>query len=168
MIFLFFTIMIPEGTARPLLNVPSLASGYPLLVQQNVNAAGPVPVLIAAGFNQPDGLALDSNGSIYISEDAGRSVKVIQHYPNGSFSSAADVVVSGTYYNRGLATDQSNNLYFVSYWGGYVDELPVGCHSTSCLQTLVNVGGDNVGGPRGVGVDSHGYVWFTTTWGGRV
>jgi len=124
--------------------------------------AGPVPVLIAAGFNQPTGLALDSNGSIYVAEDIGASIKRIQHYPNGSFSPTVDMVLNTPNTNVGLASDQENNLYFTSYWGGYVDELPVGCNSLSCLRTL----NSTADGPRGVAVDSHGYVWFTTRRGG--
>jgi hypothetical protein len=131
-------------------------------------SGSPVPVLIASGFSQPTALAFDSNGNIYVAEDAGETIKEIRRCPDGSFNPTPDIILSGTISNVGLASDQADNLYFTSYYGGTVDKLPVGCRSISCVQTLVNVGivGQGGDGPRGVSVDSNGYVWYTTWWGG--
>jgi hypothetical protein len=113
--------------------------------------------LAALGYYQPDGMAVDKNGNIYVALDA--SAAIVEIHQDGTVEKLID-----TANNVGLAIDQAGNLYYASFWGGIIQELPSGCRDASCVVTLWTAGDPlwNGGRPRGVGVDSAGDVFFTT------
>jgi hypothetical protein len=113
--------------------------------------------LAALGYYQPDGMAVDKNGNIYVALDA--SAAIVEIHQDATVEKLID-----TANNVGLAIDQAGNLYYASFWGGIIQELPSGCRDASCVVTLWTAGDPlwNGGRPRGVGVDSAGDVFFTT------
>ena len=102
-------------------------------------------------------MAVDKNGNIYVALDA--SAAIVEIHQDATVEKLID-----TANNVGLAIDQSGNLYYASFWGGTIQELPSGCRDASCVVTLWTAGDPlwNGGRPRGVGVDSAGDVFFTT------
>lgn len=109
--------------------------------------------IVACGFSQPAGIDVNSQGDIYFTEDAGRSVKKI---PAGS--STAQTIVSGSEYGHvDAAFDSNDNFWYPGYWSGNIFKLPAG---SSSPQVFTTIGGQ---GPRGMDVDSADnlYVaWF--------
>ncbi|MGA8904622.1 MAG: hypothetical protein WB661_06400 [Candidatus Bathyarchaeia archaeon] len=163
LLFCMATIPISQGTAQQLgyANHPTIVQNVttsvnsPTTIGPSIGTINPAISsgnfsLVASGFTQPEGMAIDSNGNIFVAEDLGQSIKEI--HTDGTI----ETLLSGTNYNVGLAIDATGNLFFASYWGNTIQELPVGCHSMSCVVTVLNTAY-----PRGVGVDSLGNLYFT-------
>jgi hypothetical protein len=109
---------------------------------------------LGGGFSDnPSGLAVDSNGNIYVADSFYGAVK---ETPAGCASSSCVTTLGGGFSNPvGVAVDGSGNVYVGDSSSGGVKEMPAGCASSSCVKTL----GGGFSLPFGVAVDGSGNVY---------
>jgi uncharacterized protein (TIGR03437 family) len=110
----------------------------------------------SAYLSQPQGLAADTTGNLFIAESRVRQV-----------NSAGVISTVANYVSSGVAVDRSGNLYVAvtSAGGSIVKTAPGG--SSSTLATLPSTA---YGGPDGIAIDGSGNVWYSwrSTAGGVV
>ncbi|MBV8198083.1 MAG: hypothetical protein JO263_08105 [Candidatus Eremiobacteraeota bacterium] len=107
---------------------------------------------ITTGISNPLGAAIDSNGTLYVSNYPA-SITV---YPYGSTTPSETITGGGMSDPFGLALDRSNNLYIADFGAKQVFELPYGATSV----TPLNLTG--VTEPLGVAIDQkNNYLWVT-------
>lgn len=103
--------------AATLLAVPAVAQNLFVANNQNLNnqipefTAGGTYVGIFATTTQPDDIAFDNNGIMYVASGTGNSV--VRFAPDGT--SLGSFVTTGLNEPNGLAFDKSGNLYVANY-----------------------------------------------------
>lgn len=114
-------------------------------------------VLPFSGLYQPQGVAVDTNGAVYVSDFNNRVVKL-------TAGSDAQTVLpfTGLNYPEGLAVDSGGNVYVADRGNDRVVELAAGSNT----QTVLPFSGLN--NPDGVAVDGSGTVYLTDTDNNRV
>ncbi len=144
--------------------VEVLDGGGNLLATQYITAIGVSPQLIfspnvqsslGGGFSQPDGVATDSSGNIYVADQANNAVKKI---PAGcSTSSCVSTIGGGFSSPYGIAVDGAGNVWVADNGNNAVKKVPSGCTLSSCVITV----GGAIGSPAGLAVDGFGNVFVT-------
>jgi hypothetical protein len=135
-----------------------------LLATQYITAIGVSPQLIfspavqsslGGGFSQPDGVATDSSGNIYVADQANNAVKKI---PSGcSISSCVTTIGGGFSSPYGIAVDGAGNVWVADNGNNAVKKVPSGCTLSSCVITV----GGAIGSPAGLAVDGLGNIFVT-------
>jgi sugar lactone lactonase YvrE len=166
------------------------ASGTITLLAGNgrVGYAGDGGPAIAAQFNNPQGIAIDQLGNVYVADTGNSVIRVIT--PNGNINLFAGNVVNGSPVPgwtgdggspigaeldlpAGMAVDSSGNLYIADSANNAVREITVG----GTIMTIAGLGptapgfsgdttaavGANLNGPLDVAVDSKGNVYIADT-----
>jgi len=135
----------------------------------------------ATGLAYPIGIALDSGGNMYVSNNniANTSSDLkydasITVYPAGSNGNAPPVATiagdsTGLSYPWGIALDSSRNLYAVGYVNGVgygVNVYPAG--SNGNVSPSASIAGTDTGlnGPSGIALDSGGSLYVANSYGG--
>ena len=142
----------------------------------------------SARINNPDDVALDSDGNIYIADTSNNQIRKvtvtattanisrIAGRQNGAAASGGDgglAISAGLSNPRGIDVDSSGNIYIADTGNGRLRKITSGNIST------VAGGGSSLGDgglataaqlnvPRGVAVDSSGNIYITDTNGHRV
>ncbi|MBS9534900.1 protein kinase [Mycobacterium sp. M1] len=114
-------------------------------------------VLPFSGLYQPQGIAVDANGTVYVSDFNNRVVKL-------TAGSNAETVLpfSGLSYPEGVAVDSGGNVYVADRGNDRVLELPSGASAQKVLPF------SGLNDPDGVAVDGTGTVYVTDTDNNRV
>ena len=132
-----------------------------------------------ARFNQPQGVAVDSSGNVYVGDTGNNTIRKIT--PGGIVSTLAGLPgVAGSsngiagaalfFQPAGLAADASGNIYVADYGNSTIRKItPSGAVST-LAGSAGNVGTNNGAGgnaqfnlPQGVAVDGSGNVYVADT-----
>src|ERR1035437_885215 len=133
----------------------------------------------AAQFNQPQGVAVDGAGNVYVADTGNHTIRQIA--PGGAVSTLAGLAgVSGSangtgssarfYQPEGVAVDSGGNVYVADTWNHTIRTItPAGVVST--LAGLAGVSGSANGTgsgaqfyqPQGVAVDTAGIVYVADT-----
>ncbi len=119
--------------------------------------SGTPRVLPFNGLYQPQGLAVDGTGAVYVADFNNRVVKLAA----GS-NDQATLPFTGLNYPEGVAVDAPGNVYVADRGNSRVVELAAG----SSTQTVLPFAG--LKDPDGVAVDSAGNVYATDTDNNRV
>lgn len=137
----------------------------------------------ATGLFNPLGIALDSEGNIYVSNGEGQfsfgTVTVtleasITVYSAGSTGNVAPIRTitgndTGLYYPQGIALDSSGNLYTEGYVNGGGDGVNAyAAGSNGDVSPLTSIIGADTGlaGPNGIVVDAGGRLYVSNSGGG--
>src|SRR5581483_3209499 len=126
-----------------------LVAGQTVSVTQagtNYVLAQPFTAIVASNLLEPQGLALDTGGSVYIADEAAHAVKVWQPH------SGALEIMSGVSMPSGVAIDAQGGWYITDL-AGYLDYLAPGATN---LQTVAS----NLNQPAAVTVDAWGSVYI--------
>lgn len=142
-----------------------------LLATQFITAIGVSPQLIFApdvqsslggGFSQPDGVATDSSGNIYVADRANNAVKKI---PSGCSTSSCVTTIGGGFSSPyAIAVDGAGNVWVADNGNNAVKKIPGGCTTSSCVITVDGA----IGSPAGLAVDGFGNVFVTDSSDGIV
>ena len=137
-----------------------------------------------ATFNNPNGLAIDSSGNLYVADTSNNTIRKIDAF--GTVTKlAGGITVSGTsagsvdgigyragfYQPQGIAVDSSGNVYVADTANSTIRKIPVsGATTTTLAGTALSTGTTNGQGstarfnfPQGVAVDSSGNVYVADT-----
>ncbi|MGA2595368.1 MAG: BACON domain-containing carbohydrate-binding protein, partial [Bryobacteraceae bacterium] len=124
-----------------LFSVTQAGAGYAL--------ASPVTALVSSGLNNPQGVAVDGQGNVYIADTANNVVK------EWSPTTQQTVVLCSGFNNpKAVAVDRYGNLYIADSGNNAVEEW-----SAANLTTLAS----GLSNPSGVAVDGRGNVYFSDT-----
>ena len=132
----------------------------------------------AASVWEPDGVAVDNAGNLYISDGANNRIRKVDN--SGTISSFAGTgqpgdtgdgglaTAAAVFYPSGVAVDNAGNVYFTEANGARVRKVD----SSGIISTIAGNGGPNpavqLNLPYGIGVDSQGNVYFCDTNNNRV
>jgi len=111
-------------------------------------AVAPVTTLVSSGLNQPQGVAVDGQGNVYIADTGNNQIK--QWNPN---TLQTLVLSSGLNNPKAVAVSSSGSLYV----GNTGNNVIVGPSPANA--TLVS----GLNGPSGVAVDAQGNVYYSDT-----
>ncbi|EUA30459.1 SMP-30/Gluconolaconase/LRE-like region family protein [Mycobacterium xenopi 4042] len=106
---------------------------------------------------EPQGVAIDSAGTVYVSDFNNRVVKL----PAGS-NNQTDLPIMGLNYPEGVAVDTAGNVYVADRGNNRVVKLDAGSNTQSDLPFT------DLNHPDGVAVDTAGNVYVTDTDNNRV
>jgi len=114
------------------------------------------PKATIGDLNQPNGVAVDERGSIYVVTTLGIAGKVIQEIPqpDGSFASAQ--LTAATFPQRALAIDDSHNLFVVGDSASFYKETPA-LNGTYVESTI----GSRLGTQCGIAIDGAGNLYVS-------
>ncbi len=136
---------------------------------------------VKAALNQPNGLAIDSKGNVYVSDYGNHRIRWITpdgniktYAGNGNVGSGGDggALSSATFtFPRGLALDSAGNLYIADFGANVVREITAaGKISTIAGTGTAGFSGDaaaataaTLSRPSGVAVDSAGNIYISDT-----
>ena len=110
-------------------------------------------ITLGGGFHQPDGVAVDANGNVYVADYQNDAIKEM---PAGCASSACVTILGGGFSApTSVAVDAAGNIYVADFFNNAVKEMPAGCASSACVTIL----GGGFSFPGGVAVDASGNVY---------
>ncbi len=133
----------------------------------------------AAQFNSPQGIAVDTNGNVYVADTNNSTIRKIA--PNGTVTTLAGVAMeTGTSdgagsgarlnYPFGLATDPAGNIYVADFGNSAIRKITPGGSVTTLAGNPGQTGtadGDGTGArfdhPGAVSVDAAGNVYVVDT-----
>jgi hypothetical protein len=121
-------------------------------VEEYAKGSTTLKVAITDGISNPLGLAIDANGTLYVSNYPAS----ISEYPAGATTPSKVITGGGMEDPFGLALDSSGNLYIADFGADAVFELPAGGSS------VTNLNLSDLGEPLGLSVDkANGHLWET-------
>ncbi len=133
-----------------------------LCMAQTAHAVG--VITLGSGFNQPQGVAVDSSGNVYVADTQNNAVKQI---PPGCTASSCVITLATTYtsgggFNQpgGVALDSGGNVYVADTGNNAVKQI-VAAGGYATVNTLASVY-TQAGGfvsPNGVAVDPNGNIY---------
>jgi sugar lactone lactonase YvrE len=109
-----------------------------------------------SGLNQPNGVAVDERGSIYVVTSAGSASNVLQEIPQSDGSFASVQVVKAAVPLRTLAIDDSHNLFVVGDGNAFYKETPT--LSETYSESPI---GTRLGTLCGIAVDGAGNLYIS-------
>ena len=123
------------------------------------------------GLSLPQGVALDSSGKIYVTNDGSDyggtdTVTVYSAGSNGNLAPSSTIGGSNTGLDQplGVALDASSNIYVVG--GGGVTVYPAGSNGNVAPSSIID--GSNTGlDPEGIAVGASGKIYVTNDAGGE-
>ncbi len=136
-------------------------------------AGQPSATIIGAntGLDSPTGIALDTNGKIYVSNQSGGStgngsVTVYAAGSNGNATPTATIVAANTFFGilfdpAGIAVDTNGNIYVLasSTSGNCVDVFAPGSNGTVTPSSVIVGAQTQLSQPSGITLDSNGNIY---------
>jgi DNA-binding beta-propeller fold protein YncE len=121
-------------------------------------AASQVATLVSSGLLDPEGVAVDHSGNVYIADSGNQAIKEWTVANN----TVATLVASGLVYPSGVAVDGERNVYISDTFHSAIKEWVA---ASDTVATLVS---SNLSLPFGVAVDGLGNVYIADTYNNSV
>jgi sugar lactone lactonase YvrE len=115
-------------------------------------SASPVTTLVSSGLNSPQGVAVDSQGDVYVADTANNAIKEW----NAVTQQITGVVSSGLSGPTAVVVDAFGNVYLADSGNNAIKEWMA---ANQQVATLVS----GLSNPSGVAVDGQGNVYFSNT-----
>ena len=126
----------------------------------------------SASFNKPQGVVVDANGNVYVSEYSGNKIRkitpegVVTTFAGSSSSGTSNGTGTAARFSRpnGLAIDASGNIYVADEWNHRIRKItPAGVVTTFAGSSLGSNNGTGTAAqfnyPSGVAVDGSGNIF---------
>ena len=111
------------------------------------------------GLNNPQAIAIDGSGNVWVSNIGGSNGLISELSPTGvALSPAGGYVVSTSNLVDGIAIDPSGNVWGTAYYAHAIVELS---NSGTILSGSNGYTGGSLSAPYAIAVDGAGYVWAT-------
>lgn len=120
----------------------------------HAQATGIPPTIVDSGFGLPQGVAVDSNGNVYIADNLGQVLKETLS-SDGTYHRS--ILISGLNNPYGIAADSSGNLYIADEGNNRVVKGTLS--GDSYTQSTIASG---LKSPKGVAVDKNGNVYIAS------
>jgi uncharacterized protein (TIGR03437 family) len=136
--------------------------------------AGDGGAAVAAELEFPTGVAVDTNGNVYIA-DSGNNV--IREVTDGIINTIVGGAATLQQLNdpESVAVDSSGNLYISEQSGYRISKFSNGNLTLIAGNGMIGFSGDNgpaidasLDGPSGIALDSKGYLYFCDTYNSRI
>ena len=112
----------------------------------------------ASGLNNPQGMAFDSAGNLFVANGGGGTISKI--IPDGTVSTFA----TGFQVPTGLAFDSAGNLYVANYGGDVIRSTSISkITSDGTVSTFASVSMNGYYGPNGLAFDSSGNLYTSVS-----
>ena len=137
-----------------------------------------------AFFNQPEGIAIDNTGTLYVADSGNNMIRkvtsiggvVSTFVGSTNFGSTNATGASAQFYSpQGVAVDSSLNVYVADYLNGIIREVSAAGVVTTLAGSAGNFGSANGAGagarfwgPQGVTVDASGNVYVADSFNGTI
>ncbi|MDP2993098.1 MAG: PEP-CTERM sorting domain-containing protein [Deltaproteobacteria bacterium] len=108
--------------------------------------------IFATGFSYPAGVAVDSNGYVYVASGATYQ-DLYRVSPDGTSRS---IFTTGLYHSRDMVFDDAGNLFVANGGDGRILKIA----QDGSVSTFLS-GYAGPGGPSGLAFDSNGYLYFS-------
>lgn len=150
----------PDLTAPAAIALDTSRSAY--IVNRNtsnvvkVDSSG-TPTLITASFTDPDSIAVDSSGTIYVADYGANQVKRLVV---SAGTATVTTVGTGISHPTGVAVDPAGDVYIAGTYGGLPQVLVIPVIGG---QSLVPSAGGFFTNPVGIAVDSSSNLYITDT-----
>ena len=138
----------------------------------------------SAELYQPQGVAVDSNGNLYIADSANNRVRVVSNGTIATFAGTAQYGYNGDSIAAtsaelsvptGVAVDSNGSVYIADSNNNRIREVSNGIITTFAGTGESGYNGDNIPAmsailntPRGVAIDAHGTVYIADTLNQRI
>jgi sugar lactone lactonase YvrE len=121
-------------------------------------------------LSEPDSLALDSTGNVYVEDDSGTTVKIFAAGKHGNVAPTWTIGGSRTKLgpNEGLFIDPNDNLYATDYANDAVREYQAGKHGNIAPIRSIQGSKTQLATPTGMAMDSAGTLYVANVHGGTV
>jgi DNA-binding beta-propeller fold protein YncE len=121
-------------------------------------AANPVTTLVSSGLFDPEGVAVDSAGNVYIADTGNQAIKEWTTANN----TVTTLVASGLVYPSGVAVDSAGNVYIADTFDSTIKEW------VAASNTVATLAASGLSLPFGVAVDGAGNVYIADTYNSAI
>jgi DNA-binding beta-propeller fold protein YncE len=121
-------------------------------------AANLVTTLVSSGLLDPEGVAVDSTGNVYIADTGNQAIKKWTAANN----TVTTLVASGLVYPSGLAVDGAGNVFVTDTFHNAIKEWVAASNTVTMLVD------SNLSLPFGVALDSVGNVYIADTYNSAI
>jgi sugar lactone lactonase YvrE len=134
---------------------------------------------LGIGMCNPSGIALDSNGNIYVANQTGGpimgppgSVSIYAAGSNGTVTPSATISGANTQldYPQAIALDSAGNIYVTNRdpngSANYMTVYPAGSDGNVAPSAIINGINTQLAGPEAIALDSHGNAYVVNAVGG--
>ena len=136
-------------------------SGYSVIARVDSGTGASLGFLQASGLGQPEGLAFDSAGNLYIADSYYYSVVKIT--PGGTSSLFANFGSAGVNEPMGLVIDKQDNVYVANYGNNTIIKITPGG-----VGSVFATSSSGVNLPRGLALDRAGNLYVANVGGGNI
>jgi tripartite motif-containing protein 71 len=149
-------------------------SGDPIAIWQyclpGSNPCAPAPGHDPGQFFDPEGIAVDGQGNVYVSEVSNNRIQKLDRDGKSLSSFGGPLGDAPAQFNQpfGLSVDRAGNLYVADLNNNRVQKLSPGGQPLAIFGTGRGAGPGQLVQPRGVTVDSAGNVYVSDTQNHRV
>lgn len=130
-------------------------AGLTFIVNQAGNTylpVNPLATLVSAGLNNPQGLAVDGTGNVFIADTVNNAIKEW----NVATQQIITLLSSGLSSPSALALDAQDNIFIADTGNNAIKKLTLSTQQVSILASGLSA-------PSGVGLDPQGDVYFSDT-----
>ncbi len=156
----------PTSTPTTKLYVANLGCGGSVTVYPSASSGNVAPLSVAPGnlLAQPEGIARDKMGNIYVANKCNNTVTKYLSGSNGNVAPIARIFGSSTGLNApaGIALDSSGNIYVSNAGNNSVTVYSAGSDGDTAPTSTIMGASTQLSTPEGIALDSTGNIYVVS------